>query len=241
VTININYFGPLLEDEADSVTQNDIRFTFPRMYCSRSGSAPTGQIRGESLEMSRRVPFHMTVNVLQKSKILQLVSLSGHRSQVKIGRLADESQNQGHNPMHGGVIIDHRPADCDEDVVITIGRQRFETPIAFLEHHPTAGSSVVAVNLYTRFEGEKMPELEYIALVDRSTSMDGIKLLQTKGALEYVLSQLPEAGTFFNIFSYGSKCDSLWTNSREYNQINYSTALDHIKFVIHLSAVVFLR
>jgi uncharacterized protein with von Willebrand factor type A (vWA) domain len=53
---------------------------------------------------------------------------------------------------------------------------------------------------------------EYIFLLDRSGSMDGIRIENAKRALEVFLRSLPE-DSFFNVLSFGSSFKYLFQDS----------------------------
>lgn len=57
---------------------------------------------------------------------------------------------------------------------------------------------------------------EYIFLLDRSGSMNGVPLKKSVEALELFLRSIPD-GSFFNITSFGTSHSSMFTKSVPYN------------------------
>ena len=58
---------------------------------------------------------------------------------------------------------------------------------------------------------------EYIFLIDRSMSMDGSRIEKAKEALIVFLKSLPKQ-SYFNIVSFGSRHELLFTKSQQYGQ-----------------------
>ena len=68
---------------------------------------------------------------------------------------------------------------------------------------------------------------EYIFLLDRSGSMGGSRIERAKEALKIFLQSLPE-NTYFNVVSFGSTSNSIFTNSQKYNKANLDKAFNEI-------------
>lgn len=68
---------------------------------------------------------------------------------------------------------------------------------------------------------------EYIIFTDRSGSMAGAKMQNVKDALKILLNSF-SAGTYFNIVSFGSHYESMFSQSVEYTNENKATALHKI-------------
>jgi cobalamin biosynthesis protein CobT len=75
---------------------------------------------------------------------------------------------------------------------------------------------------------EISPKLqEYIFLIDRSGSMQGEKIKLAIGALKLFLHSLP-IGSKFNIVSFGTEFNMVFTESVLYNEENLGKALSNI-------------
>ncbi|KAL4459315.1 hypothetical protein ABPG74_017928 [Tetrahymena malaccensis] len=68
---------------------------------------------------------------------------------------------------------------------------------------------------------------EFIFLLDRSGSMEGLPITKAREALILFLQSLP-SDSYFNIFSFGSKFEMLFTSSRKYNNQNMEIAINII-------------
>lgn len=62
---------------------------------------------------------------------------------------------------------------------------------------------------------------------NRSGSMSGSKMNQTKETLQFFLRSLPE-GSFFNIISFGSSHSKLFAKSAKYDAASFKTASEHV-------------
>ncbi|KAH3746257.1 von Willebrand factor type A domain [Pelomyxa schiedti] len=79
---------------------------------------------------------------------------------------------------------------------------------------------------------EQSPEVtkkqEVIVVVDRSGSMEGAKMTQTRHALQLLLHSLRRGCTFFDVVSFGSSFSHLFEQCAEYTATNLETATKHV-------------
>ena len=75
---------------------------------------------------------------------------------------------------------------------------------------------------------EKEGQVEVIFICDRSGSMSGVGITSLKETLQLFLRQLPE-GSKFNIISFGSRCESMFEDSIEYNDITLENASKEVE------------
>jgi hypothetical protein len=100
-------------------------------------------------------------------------------------------------------------------------------PRAFVEMHPSPEFKTMAVALTFNlsFKPRESPlGMEFIALVDRSHSMGGVKLDTVKTAIKTILAGLPTKNSFINVVSFGDKVEALWPQSRPYDDPNVRIA-----------------
>ena len=83
------------------------------------------------------------------------------------------------------------------------------------------------VSLVPNFKLENDQKVELIFLVDRSGSMSGSSIEQAKKALQFFLHALPSE-CLFNIFSFGSRFDSLFPESVSYTDETLERAKSHV-------------
>ncbi|KAH7889185.1 hypothetical protein F5I97DRAFT_1842335 [Phlebopus sp. FC_14] len=81
------------------------------------------------------------------------------------------------------------------------------------------------LTLVPSFELPRIPSQEYIFVMDRSGSMDGLPMETAKRTLAMLLRLLPTAQTAFNIISFGNNADGLWPQSRLLDQASLNDAV----------------
>ena len=158
------------------------------------------------------------------------------------------------SPTHGVQTTNESPKtanimfinDCeamDKDVVIKIRTRTPHQPRAVLEEgNISSGSNVdnnnanvnasvgraVMVTLVPQFVLNDV-DAEFIFVVDRSGSMSGSKMTQTRNALELFLRALPPS-CYFNIIGFGSSFAKLFKKGSEpYTESTVTQAERHIK------------
>lgn len=81
------------------------------------------------------------------------------------------------------------------------------------------------VSLYPKLDEDSAQIFtEMIFIVDRSGSMSGSRINQVRDTLHIFLRSLPE-GTLFNIIGFGSRIETLFDKSQEYNNKTLATAV----------------
>ncbi|XP_015283000.1 PREDICTED: von Willebrand factor A domain-containing protein 5A-like, partial [Gekko japonicus] len=137
----------------------------------------------------------------------------------------------------------------DQDVELLIYYEEVHKPSAVLEAgKPGAasgslmGDPALLLTLYPSLNYDPKPGLnatgEFIFLLDRSGSMDWrmdnrscyspTRIQSAKETLILLLKSLP-LGCFFNIYGFGSRCDSFYPQSVEYTQETMSESLQRVK------------
>eukprot|EP01102_Stenamoeba_stenopodia_P012214 TRINITY_DN3828_c0_g1_i1.p1 TRINITY_DN3828_c0_g1~~TRINITY_DN3828_c0_g1_i1.p1 ORF type:complete len:722 (+),score=174.56 TRINITY_DN3828_c0_g1_i1:35-2200(+) len=135
----------------------------------------------------------------------------------------------------------------DKDVIVNIRTQNPHQPRAVIEEGSLTSNSVDSKNNSSNSKDDSnavgraamvtfVPQFvlneinaEFIFVVDRSGSMSGTKIEQTKNALELFLRALP-ASCYFNIIGFGSSFEKLFEEgSQPYTEDNVYEAERHIK------------
>ncbi|KAJ3760141.1 hypothetical protein EV360DRAFT_68941 [Lentinula raphanica] len=227
ITINLSYMSPLIDDE----DRNQLRFTLPRSYMERYGQRPAG-VQSARLN-HENVPFTVDILIQQRGRIRSVTSPSGYNFTVGLGRPPSITPVNGVQDASFATATVRRTALATgraKDVIVVITADRLDNPRAFIETHPSPNCSTAAIGLtlVPHFNANICPEMEYIVLVDRSGSMEGVKLEMTRQAIIVLLQGLPSRGSFFNIFSYGTNVTSLWDRSRAYDQATVDEARRHL-------------
>ena len=111
-----------------------------------------------------------------------------------------------------------------QDFVLSIVAEGLDAPRCFAQRARN-GTTAMQLNIVPKFNLPSIPKQEYIFVVDRSSSMWGDRIETAKKALAMLLRALPNQDTHFNIFSFGTKCDSLWPQSILYDERNLRLAV----------------
>uniref|UniRef100_A0A0G4H2C1 VWFA domain-containing protein n=1 Tax=Chromera velia CCMP2878 TaxID=1169474 RepID=A0A0G4H2C1_9ALVE len=124
-----------------------------------------------------------------------------------------------------------RCVGLERDVVVKFECAQFHQPRCVVEQAETAVGqdgtpspygSVAMVTMVPQFDLTELP-CELIFLVDRSGSMSGRRIEQTKAALEIFLQSLP-VNCAFNFVSFGSRHEAWKSESATYNEQTLSEA-----------------
>ena len=116
------------------------------------------------------------------------------------------------------------------DFVLLVQAEKLDTPRCFAEIYrdkkkQAHDTLAVQLTLVPRFDLPPIKSQEYIFLVDRSSSMNGNRIESAKKTLILLLRMLPTYESIFNIFSFGSHVDSLWSIGNQYNQSSLDNAV----------------
>lgn len=110
------------------------------------------------------------------------------------------------------------------DFVLLIAAEGLDAPRCFAQR-ASNGTLAMQLSVVPKFDLPPIPRQEYIFLVDRSGSMGGQRIETAKRSLMLLLRALPSHGTWFNLFSFGSVSDSLWSCSVEYGEQSINHAV----------------
>uniref|UniRef100_A0A8C2ALW6 Uncharacterized protein n=1 Tax=Cyprinus carpio TaxID=7962 RepID=A0A8C2ALW6_CYPCA len=136
----------------------------------------------------------------------------------------------------------------DKDVELFVYYQDTHQPSAIVEAGVTTAppgslmrDTVVMISLYPEFPEEVMSSLasrgEFVFVIDRSGSMGDMmhhgkgaqmRIESAKDTLLLLLKSLP-VGCYFNIYGFGSRFESFFPQSVEYNQDTMDQALKRVK------------
>jgi hypothetical protein len=111
-----------------------------------------------------------------------------------------------------------------QDFVLSITAEGLDAARCFAQRAAN-GATAIQLNIVPKFNLPSISRQEYIFLVDRSGSMGGSRIETAKRTLVMLLRALPSQGTQFNIFSFGSRCSSLWESSVAYTESTLAAAV----------------
>lgn len=224
IDVHISLFSVVEQDG----TPDTLRLRFPTTIAPRYGYAP--------INASGTTPpvVKLTLSVTSSAPIQSIKSTS-HPIETLMGRTT-EFDTAEFDPMQARVTLSSKKF-LEADVVVVIrckglDRPRCTAELFLPEEGAEEPTEAYALTIVPRFESAIIPCQEYIFLVDRSGSMHGHKMDAVRSALRIVLASLPTSKTAFNIVSFGSHYDSLWSSSRDYNTETVKEAMQHVDDMI---------
>ena len=198
-----------------------IRFTLPTTIAPRYAPAEDQKGVGES-EADRvsppyalQVPYGLTLEVdVVTSAPVRSVESPSHPIAVTIdgGRAT--------------VRLSEREAVLDRDVVLKIALAETHAPRAVVER-TADGQAFALLSFRPRLETKPAPA-EVLFLIDRSGSMQGTSIAEARNALQLALRSL-RPGCFFNVVGFGSTFESLFPESRPYDEQSLAEATKHVQ------------
>ena len=123
------------------------------------------------------------------------------------------------------VRLAQRQAAMDRDLVIVLAADNLSAPHAVVERAEKGGA--VALSSLPRFEPAAQTA-EVIFVIDRSGSMGGPSIAEVRNALQLCLRSLTP-GSRFNIVSFGSTYEALFTGSRAYDEASLGDAAAFVR------------
>ncbi len=197
----------------------DLRFVLPTTLSPRYAPAEdrrgVGRSEAEAVSppVAWRVPYglELTVHLEMPSSIRGLESPS-HPLAIEI------------DGASATVRLGERSAALDRDFVLLVKLQAPHEPRAWLEERN--GETIAMIAFQPRFETREAPS-EVVFVVDRSGSMGGTSIKEARNALQLCLRSLRQ-GSWFNVVSFGSKHESLFPESRPYNEESLAQATQHV-------------
>ena len=214
VLLKLTYVAELATDPTG------LRFAIPTTVSPRYAPAEdrtgVGRPDAETLnpEVTWTVPYglNLTARVAMPERICRLESPSHPISVSVDGCVAT-------------VTLSQKEAALDRDFVLSVETKAFDRPQAWVERDAEGGSAV-AVGFVPKFDTGSSPS-ELILLVDRSGSMAGKSIQEVRNALQLCLRSMTP-GCSFNIVGFGSTYESLFPESRPYNDGSLAVANAHV-------------
>ena len=202
----------LLEDDFT----DQVRLLLPVCIGMRYGTPPAG-VREAAIVPEERIKI--SVDVFMKGEIISITSPSHPTFSI-----VDGIALSGAPGARCKTAQYHSPYFLARDFILSIKSEGLDAPRCFAQRN-AASSVAMQLTLVPNITLPNVPQQEYIFLVDRSGSMNGGRIETAKRALMMLLRALPTSGTTFNIFSFGSLCDSLWDESQAYDEETLRTAV----------------
>jgi Ca-activated chloride channel family protein len=197
-----------------------VRFTLPTTVSPRYAPAEdrvgVGRSEEETLNppVAWRVPYGLDLSVdVRMPEAITRVASPSHPLSIAV------------DGARATVTLAQADTALDRDVVVLIEARGLETPHAIVECD-AGGRHAAAIVFQPAFELEQAPS-EIIFLVDRSGSMQGTSIAEVRNALQLCLRSLT-AGSRFDIVGFGSTFQSLFGESRPYEEDTLAAATEHV-------------
>lgn len=200
---------------------DEIRLVLPVAIGAQRYGDPLPEARdARHSQISTRLRF--TAAVQSGGYLRKLYSPShGARMSVQYYR-----NHRGVDSRHRAEVKMRSKTFLTSDLVLCAKADGLDAPRCFGEYDAVGGTVALQLSLAPNFEITRPPAQEFLFLVDCSGSMSSEGRIETaKRALTILLRTLPNGGSSFNIFCFGSTCVNLWAGSRPYNQMNLNEAV----------------
>ena len=126
------------------------------------------------------------------------------------------------------VTLAQRDTALDRDFVLSVECDGLDTPQAWIERDDN-GSHAIAVAFVPKL-GQETTSCDVTFVVDRSGSMEGTSIEEVRNALQLCLRSMNH-GCTFNIVGFGSKYQSLFSESRAYDEASLAEASEHVRSI----------
>ena len=212
----LQYVLDLMDDDVS----DQVRLQIPMYIGMRYGALPEG------MQGAHQAPPHrvsISADVRMQGTVKSVTSPTHPALFVSDSGVARASHNARYTS----------PDFLTQDFVLSIAADGLDAPRCFAQKAKN-GITAIQLNIVPKFNLPSVPRQEYIFLVDRSGSMTGDRIETAKKTLVMLLRALPSQGTHFNIFSFGSQCDSFWTYSVPYDENSLALAVSIYLYLIQL-------
>lgn len=205
-------------DLMDADLTDQIRFQLPSSIGMRYGRLPAGmndaqKVSAQVVKISASIQMSGTIRSIESPS--HVINTYG----------SEDAPTYTEPNLQRGVHYESA-SFLQADFVLVIKADGLDAPRVFAERHPD-GSVAIQLTLVPKFDLPPIPAQEYIFIVDRSGSMGGSRIKTAKKTLVMLLRALPSQGTTFNIFSFGTSCDSMWKKSLPYTESALKAAVSN--------------
>ncbi|KAH7313777.1 von Willebrand factor type A domain-containing protein, partial [Stachybotrys elegans] len=231
IEVEITYLAELKHDaETDG-----IRLTIPTSIAPRYGHASheswprlLPDSKGKYYTPTTEEGITFTVDIqMFKDSVIRSVQSPSHPISVSIGTTSTDPSAEP-CMQKASASLSLGSTALDKDFVVQITATNLGNPWALLETHPTLPNQrALTATLVPKFAlPAETPEVVFIC--DRSGSMGvGNNIPNLISALQIFLRSLP-IGAKFNICSFGSRHEFLWSKSKSYTQESLQEATKYV-------------
>ncbi|THU86021.1 hypothetical protein K435DRAFT_684502 [Dendrothele bispora CBS 962.96] len=194
-----------------------IRFFLPMHVAERYGPPPAAL--QQSSTPSHKTKLRIQVDIQTSGKV-QMITSPSHNSQDHLTIEAYATHLK--RPSRRRYKVKFRSDTfLDRDFILLVQANGLDAPRCFAEMRAQDNGSYSLAMQLIIVPKSVLPAIssqEYIFLLDRSGSMQGNSIETAKKTLLMLLRLLPESGTFFNMFGFGSTVENYWHKSQSYSQ-----------------------
>lgn len=202
---------------------SSVRLQIPAYVGERYGT-PIPALESASHGTSSRTRIRISTEIQTSGRIKSITSPS-HPDIVE----TRYSTHLGRASRRRSTVKFRSKTFLETDFVLVVKADGLDAPRCFAEidRDPNGNGDTLAMQLsiVPKFNLPPVPSQEYLFLVDRSGSMSGARIETAKSTLALLLRMLPNEGTIFNIFSFGSHVDGLWGTSSKYDEAALAAAV----------------
>lgn len=193
-----------------------VRFSVPTTvsprYAPDADRSGVGRPDAETLNppVAWRVPYGLNLSVrVSTPDPIRAVESPSHPISIEFSE------------REASITLSQTQVALERDFVLCIDAAGLDAPQAWIEQDES-GEGAVAIGFAPAFEVTSVPA-EIVFVVDRSGSMDGSSIEEVRNALQLCLRSMTP-GCRFNIVGFGSTYQSLFRESRPYDQASLDAA-----------------
>lgn len=219
VTARLTFVMDLL----DNGRRDQVRLQLPMAIAERYGEPPAAML--DASTTNEKTIVKITVDIQTSEKIQEIRS----PTHPTITRKHHKSRS-GRKSDRWMFVTWSSTTFLDNDFVLTVHALGLDKPRCFAEIDPQDRHTIaMQLSLVPNFKIPPLDSQEYIFVIDRSGSMDGAPMETAKHTLEMLLHLLPDSQTTFNIFSFGSNVDGLWSKSMLFDRSGMRDAIKSVQ------------
>jgi len=207
VKVSLSYITTL-----EAIDSSTLRFVLPTDIAPRYEPYENSE---ESIPTAARDLMSSGVNIKMDVTMGQAIdSIESPTHEISVKKNNDNSPEGNKAQV---VVSDEDPQK--RDLVVYLKTQESnnsnDEPVIFIESSTEYNSTAVMLSYVPKIPDSLLDHAdvksEFVFVIDRSGSMGGSKMKQTRLAMSYILDQIPE-GSLFNIVGFGSRYNALFSS-----------------------------
>ena len=156
------------------------------------------------------------------------ISVISNRAPI-VGVQIPGLQNAVYTTITNGVLVTYDGSVPFDGITLTYGTTRYEGDASIIGYS-NGTENFFAYNLAPMLNDTGDKDGQYVFVIDRSGSMDGLPLTYVKRAFTDIISNLAETDRF-NVIAFSSTGTSMWTETKLASTTNKNEAIDWVKSI----------